>query len=223
MKIQNSFSDTFYMKSFRLPAVFLFSAFLAVMPSLTQDLAALEGKIYETGKASWYGGKFQGRQTASGEIFDTNLMTAAHKTLPFGSLVKVTNLENGKTVVVKINDRGPFVEGRIIDLSRAAAEEIGMVGAGVADVSLEILSREIPQYSGPSGTVTVQVGAFKNRENAEKTKEYLKRRGLLPDIQQSEGGIFRIVFNAVPEPDLEGMLNKLKHLGYPNPLVKKNF
>ena len=84
----------------------------------------------EEGLASWYGGKFQGRLTSSGEVFDTNLLTAAHKTLPFGTLVKVTNLANGRSAVVKINDRGPFVEGRIIDLSRAAAEQIDMVGTG---------------------------------------------------------------------------------------------
>ncbi len=74
------------------------------------------------GLASWYGGKFQGRQTANGKIFATNKLTAAHKTLPFGTIVRVTNLENGKTSLVRINDRGPFVEGRIIGLSRAEAD-----------------------------------------------------------------------------------------------------
>ena len=80
------------------------------------------------GVASWYGGKFHGRLTSSGEVFDTNEMTAAHRTLPFGTIVKVTNMDNGKSAMVKINDRGPFVDGRIIDLSRAAAEQIDMLG-----------------------------------------------------------------------------------------------
>ena len=101
----------------------------------------------ETGYASWYGGKFQGRRTANGEIFDTNELTAAHKTLPFGSIVKVKNLRNGETVRVRINDRGPFVEGRIIDLSRAAAREIDMLGSGVTPVSLTVVRR--PDGSTP--------------------------------------------------------------------------
>src|SRR6056297_1237751 len=93
----------------------------------------------EGGKASWYGGRFHGRQTASGEIFDTNKLTAAHKTLSFGTVVEVTNLANGKSIEVRINDRGPFVEGRIIDLSRAAATKIGMMSTGIAPVKVEIV------------------------------------------------------------------------------------
>jgi rare lipoprotein A len=98
----------------------------------------------EEGLASWYGGKFQGRQTASGEIFDTNQPTAAHKTLPFGTIVRVTNLENGKSTVVRINDRGPFIPGRIIDLSRASALAIGLAGTGVARVRIEELRSDSP-------------------------------------------------------------------------------
>ena len=92
----------------------------------------------EEGLASWYGGKFQGRRTASGELFDTRQLTAAHKSLPFGTLVLVTNLENGRSVTVRINDRGPFVPGRVIDLSLAAAAAIGLAGRGVAPVRLEV-------------------------------------------------------------------------------------
>jgi rare lipoprotein A len=93
----------------------------------------------EEGEASWYGGKFQGRTTANGEIFDTNLFTAAHKTLPFNSLVKVTNQENNLSVIVRINDRGPFLEGRIIDLSMVAAEIIGVVRSGHSPVVIEVI------------------------------------------------------------------------------------
>lgn len=93
-------------------------------------------KITENGKASYYVDKFQGRKTASGEKFRQGRMTAAHKTLPFGTKVKVTNLDNGKTIKVRINDRGPFVAGRIIDLSKKAARRLGMVQAGVANVKL---------------------------------------------------------------------------------------
>lgn len=94
-----------------------------------------------TGKASWYGGKFHGRKTASGERFDKRALTAAHRTLPFGTQVRVTNLENGKSVVVRITDRGPFGRReRIIDLSERAAEVIGMKRAGVVRIQLEVLS-----------------------------------------------------------------------------------
>lgn len=92
-----------------------------------------------TGHASYYGRRFHGRLTASGERFDMRAMTAAHKTLPFGSLVRVTNTRNGRTVIVRINDRGPFIKGRVIDLSRGAAERIGLVRTGVGVVRVELL------------------------------------------------------------------------------------
>ena len=100
-----------------------------------------EGQLYkENALASYYGEAFQGRPTSSGEIFDMYAMTAAHKTLPFGTMLEVTNLENGNSVVVRVNDRGPFVADREIDLSQGAAEKLGMITAGVARVSLSILS-----------------------------------------------------------------------------------
>ncbi|HEX6173065.1 MAG TPA: septal ring lytic transglycosylase RlpA family protein [Candidatus Binatia bacterium] len=100
--------------------------------------------MIETGLASWYGARHHGKRTASGEIFDQNKFTAAHRTLPWGSIVKVTNLDNEKSVEVRINDRGPFKKGRIIDLSRAAARALGMVRSGVSPVRMELLSpREI--------------------------------------------------------------------------------
>jgi len=93
-----------------------------------------------SGAASWYGGKFHGRRTANGERYDMNKHTAAHKSLPFGTKVRVTNRINGKSVVVRINDRGPFVGNRIIDLSRGAAGAVDMIGTGVAPVIIEIMS-----------------------------------------------------------------------------------
>jgi rare lipoprotein A len=101
----------------------------------------------ETGLASWYGAKHQGKRTASGEIFDQNKFTAAHRTLPWGSILMVTNLDNEKSVEVRINDRGPFTKDRIIDLSRAAARALGMVKSGVSPVRIELLSpREITSH-----------------------------------------------------------------------------
>lgn len=98
-------------------------------------------KITQTGKASYYADKFNGRRTANGEIFRQSKKTAANKTLPFGTIVKVKNLSNGRTVKVRINDRGPFVEGRIIDLSKKAAKKIGMIRAGVQPVQIKYKAR----------------------------------------------------------------------------------
>ena len=97
-------------------------------------------KIVETGMASWYGTKHQGKRTASGEVFNQDKFTAAHRSLPWGSIVKVINLANGKSVEVRINDRGPYGQGRIIDVSRAAARVLGMVASGVTLVRVELLS-----------------------------------------------------------------------------------
>lgn len=100
------------------------------------EVTASVGRKLQSGKASWYGPGFQGRRTASGERFNTNSLTAAHRSLPFGSQVRVTNRTNGKSVVVRINDRGPFAHGRIIDLSRASALAIGLLGVGAVDVAM---------------------------------------------------------------------------------------
>jgi rare lipoprotein A len=108
-------------------------------PAAALPSTAAQGQASD-GLASWYGPGFAGRRTANGEVFDPSQLTAAHKTLPFGTQVKVTNLNNGSSVVVRINDRGPFKPGRVIDLSRAAAERIGMVGSGIAPVRLELLT-----------------------------------------------------------------------------------
>ncbi|MBD3185042.1 septal ring lytic transglycosylase RlpA family protein [Candidatus Poribacteria bacterium] len=95
----------------------------------------------QTGKASWYGLKYHGRMCASGEIYDMYKLTAAHRYLPFNTYIRVTNLQNGKKVTVRINDRGPFIRGRVIDLSYAAAQKIDIVECGTADVKLEIITR----------------------------------------------------------------------------------
>lgn len=99
------------------------------------------------GLASWYGEVWQGRKTASGEIYDQNLMTACHRSLPFGTLVRVINLKNHRSVVVKINDRGNLSSHRVIDLSSAAAEKIGLLRAGLAPVRLEVVGQAAPQHS----------------------------------------------------------------------------
>lgn len=108
-----------------------------------RQTAASRGDIVRTlyGKATWYGAGFHGKRTASGETFNQFALTAAHNSLPFGTLVLVTNLQNGKSAVVRINDRGPFIAGRILDLSRQAAETLGMIGSGVVDVRIDVFGR----------------------------------------------------------------------------------
>ena len=126
-----------------IPTLFLLAG-LAMMagcstPSYERD-SGVSGRGYRAeGTASYYGKAHHGKRTASGERFNLNALTAAHRTLPFGTRVKVTNLDNGRSVVVRINDRGPFRRGRIIDLSRAAAEQLNMLRSGTAPVRLESL------------------------------------------------------------------------------------
>ena len=105
------------------------------------------------GEASWYGPGFQGKKTASGEIFDDSKLTAAHKTIPLGSKAKVTNLTNGKTVEVKINDRGPFIDGRMVDLSQAAAKALGMIDRGTARVQLDLHPDQGRSENAPTMTI----------------------------------------------------------------------
>jgi rare lipoprotein A len=121
------------------------------------------GHYVETGTASWYGPGFHGNRTSSGEVFSSSDMTAAHQTLPLGTRVAVTNLENARTIEVRINDRGPFAKGRIIDLSHAAGEALGLVGPGTAQVRVESIDGD-----GTPGTVlyAVQAGAFLDGEKA---------------------------------------------------------
>jgi rare lipoprotein A len=124
---------------------------------------------FEHGDASWYGAPFHGRLASNGEIYDMYKLTAAHRTLPFNTVVRVTNLTNGKSTVVRITDRGPFVGNRIIDLSYAAAQEIDSIGPGVVPVRLDILSAIDPN----TGFFTVQIGAFRDRANAERLRSRL--------------------------------------------------
>jgi rare lipoprotein A len=128
----------------------------------------------ETGIASWYGQPFHGRQAASGEIYDMETLTAAHPTLPFNTWVRVVNLENRKSVEVRITDRGPFIQGRIIDLSHAAARAIGMIAPGTVPVRLEVV--RIPADIDTADRFAVQVGAFVNRETAEMLRAAMQER-----------------------------------------------
>ena len=163
------------------------------------------------GYASWYGDPYHGRRAANGEIYDKNKMTAAHLTLPFGTQIKVTDLDNNRTVNVRINDRGPFVKGRILDLSLAAAKQIQMVGPGTALVRIEVLSMPAePDF----GKFAVQVGAFKDRSTAEKLRDRLNRRYgnvFVETYQGDDGVVYRVRLG--PKPSLSQATQLASQLG----------
>lgn len=138
-------------------------------------------RLSQTGIASWYGPGFHGKATASGNIYDQNDFTAAHQTLPLGTRVLVTNLENGSTTEVLINDRGPFAKGRIIDLSYSAAQMINMVGPGTALVRLEVLESPVKLQSIRNALdYTLQLGSFTQMENARQLRDRASRT--FPDV-----------------------------------------
>lgn len=158
----------------------------------------------EIGMASWYGHPYHGRQTASGEVYDMNDLTAAHRTLPLGTRLLVTNLDNGQAVEVRVNDRGPFIEGRILDLSYAAARVVGSVGPGVIRVRLRILAlpgapdRPPPLSAAaafPADPFAVQVGAFISRARAETLRAAVERDGI--DAMILEAAVDRETFYRV--------------------------
>src|SRR5262245_31688362 len=156
----------------------------------------------ETGIASWYGYPYHGRQAASGEIYDMEQMTAAHRTLPFQTWVRVENLTNSKTVEVRITDRGPFIDGRIIDLSRAAARAIDLISPGTARVRLEVVRSAAPVVS-ETVTYGVQVGAFRDRANAERARERMESRYGTARLAARQGDtvLWRVLVGAEPSED----------------------
>ena len=194
----------------------------------------------QRGVASWYGNKFHGRPTSSGEPYDMYKMTAAHKTLRLPAYVRVTNLENGRSVVVRVNDRGPFVDNRIIDLSYAAAHKIGMTGRGTALVDVEVVgpgdtrdnrqaaARPVSVSADGSGNwgrsalpkarwgenVFVQIGAFRERENVEAASARLAGAGIAP-VRQREGGFTRLrvgPFDSLQA--LDATMARLREMGF---------
>lgn len=165
----------------------------------------------ERGEASWYGPRFHGRRTASGERYNMHSLTAAHRTLPFGTRVRVRNLENGESVEVRINDRGPFARGRIVDLSYAAAKALGLVGPGTAQVELSVI--------GPAPPVgaeyhTVQVGAFSELERASALRDRLIEDGLAAEVR-SDATWHRVQIGRFGRlVDAETLRDELARLGW---------
>lgn len=167
----------------------------------------------EQGVASWYGVPYHGRPAADGEIYDMEQLVAAHRTMPFNTWLKVTNLNNGRTVNVRVIDRGPFVQSRIIDLSKAAARQIQMLGPGVAPVRLEVISAPVDVPS--NDFYAVQVGAFANSANAETLRSrYAAQYGYAQiSIKQGRVPLYRVLVGKLPSSDAAQQLANQLHLG----------
>jgi rare lipoprotein A len=178
----------------------------------------------ETGQASWYGPGFHGRPTATGERFDENALTAAHKTLPLPGLVEVTNLANGRSAILRLNDRGPFVDDRIIDLSRGAATELGLLSAGVGQVRVRYLGPAPRQGGGVAGGVQtasrvapapvsppvaatatsiywIQAGSFEDRNNARAAARRLGDRARMDSVHVNGRRLWRVMVGPWGDPN----------------------
>jgi rare lipoprotein A len=184
---------------------------------------------HEQGVASWYGSKFHGRRTSSGEPYDMHLATAAHKSLPLPAYAEVTNLDNGKTVIVKINDRGPFKDDRLIDLSYGAALRLGMISTGTARVDVRVIdvSGETPAVAYTAETASpeaapadtwLQAGAYGNRAGAEQLAVQLERARLNPVSIHDIGDLFRVWLGPYASPaEVESVIARAIELGFERP------
>jgi rare lipoprotein A len=189
-------------------ALMAFCALLSACSANRRPETRPNSRVLEKGTASWYGLKFHGRRTANGERFDMNEMTAAHPSLPFGTLLEVRNVRNGKSVVVRVNDRGPFKKSRILDLSFAAAREIGLVTSGTAPVELYLMEK-----GGAPPRYTVQVAAFGEEQRALALKSELTR--FYPEtIVRSDGTWSRVQVGAFNDRDrAEDLRRELAAMG----------
>lgn len=184
---------------------------------------------HEQGIASWYGSKFHGRRTSSGEPYDMHLATAAHKSLPLPTYAEVTNLDNGKKVIVKINDRGPFKHGRLIDMSYGAALRLGMTATGTARVDVRVIDvksdntvAKAPPPGGASGSESagtwLQAGAYGNREGAEQLAGQLQRASLVPVSIHDVGELFRVWLGPYSSStEVESVIGRAIELGFERP------
>jgi rare lipoprotein A len=179
----------------------------------------------QEGIASWYGGNdgFEGKPTASGEIYDSSLLTAAHRELPLGTIVDVSSVENGQRVRVRNNDRGPFIPGRIIDLSRAAAGKLGLIGPGTGRVRLTMLKLgpAAPTISA-SGLWSVQIGSFANASNAERHADRARATGRTVSLEPYNG-LTRVKVGAYPSRgQAQDVLAVLERQGFEGIIVPVN-
>ena len=203
------------MKNFRCLRFFFWILILPLFFFSCAQTMSPPPENIQTGVASWYGPNFHGKTTSNKEIYDMHDLTAAHKSLPFGTYVVVTNLNNGKSVTVRINDRGPFVKGRIIDLSYAAAKAVDMIGTGTAPVRLEILADISPKRS--SQKFSVQVGSFVAEDNAKALKNNLQKHFkdvYITRFQTANQVYYRVRIKAKDQESAKAIAKRLIGAGY---------
>jgi rare lipoprotein A len=199
----------------------------SVPPSRVPAPSWPDGRVTQTGIASWYGPGFHGKRTASGVIYDQNDLTAAHQTLPLGTRVIVTNLDNGKSIEVTINDRGPFAKQRIIDLSYAAGESLGMIGPGTIPVRLEVIPGDPHkiQFIRSSLDYTLQLGSFSQLENAQQLRDRLAKAyadvSVVP-IHARDVTYFRVQIGTFPtRAAAEEKAQQVSQSGFPVIIMEK--
>ncbi|WP_454442134.1 septal ring lytic transglycosylase RlpA family protein [Vibrio bathopelagicus] len=180
----------------------------------------------EKGKASWYGKKFHGHLTSNGEIYDMYSMSAAHKTLPIPSYVKVTNTDNNKTTIVRINDRGPFHEGRIIDLSYAAAYKLDVLRTGTANVEIEVITVAMPTDANKKAALPqfiIQVATSPHEDRTEKLAKDLGEKLAVATFLQPNDDNYRLMLGPFHDYALtQEKLEQVKLMGYPSAYIKKH-
>lgn len=174
----------------------------------------------QVGFASWYGSAHHGRRTASGEVFDMYQLTAAHRTLPFGTRLLVTNRDTSQSTEVRVNDRGPFVEGRILDVSYAAARQLGAVGPGVIPVRLRVVSLPGTEATAPDpgsrGGFTVQIGSFTSRVRAEALRETVGGDAVISEATVAGEVLYRVRMGPYPDrPRARAAAQDLAARGFP--------
>ena len=210
--------------------------------SINMSLSALT--LYKNDvTASYYAEKFHGKRTSNGEIFNMNDLTCAHKSLPFNTILKVTNLSNGKTVQVRVNDRGPFVAGREIDLSKAAAKKLGMINSGTAKVKIQIVKMgkndKLSQQTAKSATkimekiepkkqvqinsnkmYEIQIGSYSVKDNATKVGQKIKKAGIKNVVLRKSKTNYQVVIKDVPGSKVNETKKTLAKIGFTEILIK---
>lgn len=210
--------------------------------SINMSLSALS--LYKNDvTASFYAEKFHGKRTSNGEIFNMNDLTCAHKSLPFNTILKVTNLSNGKSVQVRVNDRGPFVAGREIDLSKAAAKKIGMITSGTAKVKIQIVKMgkndKLSQQTAKSATkimekiepkkqvqinsnkmYEIQIGSYSVKDNATKVGQKIKKAGIKNVVLRKSKTNYQVVIKDVPGSKINEIKKSLAKIGFTEILIK---
>lgn len=213
----------------RLMALAMVFVLCSLFAFAQESVKVEPGSIIERGIASWYTSDKSESLTANGEIFDPNKLSAAHKSLKFGTIVRVTNLDNGRSVDVRINDRGPYVEGRIIDLTPASARQLNMLTSGIANVSLMLIFEpEVPESkynrAGDTGWYQIQIGAYSSLLTAYAQYERLYNAGLKPFAEQiPDSNAVRLSVRWIPAYQLDRTVKALSALGFSeNNILKKS-